>query len=116
MRLPRSVICVHRRFEHSWPYTADHWQRCWQASGGCELIRTAAEDAAPARLVPDPASVQRLVLLGFSLGAHGLDPFTALEECYLESAGRLPGGGGRRGRRAACASSRTAPTSTGARR
>ena len=74
MRLPRSVICVHRRFERSWPYTADHWQRRWQASGGCELIRTGAEDAAPARLVPDPASVQRLVLLGFSLGAHDLDP------------------------------------------
>ena len=84
MRLPRSVICVHRRFERSWPYTADHWQRRWQASGGCELIRTGAEDAAPARLVPDPASVQRLVLLGFSLGAHDLDPFTALEECYLD--------------------------------
>ena len=28
--------------------------------------------------------MQRLVLLGFSLGAHDLDPFTALEECYLD--------------------------------
>ena len=86
MRLPRSVICVHRRFERSWPYTADHWQRRWEECGGCELIRTGAQDAGPARLVPDPASVQRLVLLGFSLGAHDhdLDPFTALEECYLD--------------------------------
>jgi hypothetical protein len=21
----RSVVCVHRKFERSWPYTADHW-------------------------------------------------------------------------------------------
>ena len=79
----RSVICVHRQFERSWPYTADHWQRRWEDSGGCELIRTEAEDAVPARLVRDPGSVQRLVLLGVQLRAHDLDPFTALEECYL---------------------------------
>ena len=84
----RSVICVHRRFERSWPYTADHWQRRWQQSGHCELVRTAAEDATPAKLVPDPAAVQRLVLLGFSLEAHDLDPFISLEECYLDWRGR----------------------------
>ncbi len=79
----RSVICVHRQFEVSWPYTADHWQRRWAENGGCELIRTEAEDAGPERLVRDPGSVQRLVLLGFQLRAHDLDPFAALEECYL---------------------------------
>ena len=79
----RSVICVHRQFERSWPYTADHWQRRWEQSGGCELIRTEAEDAVPARLALDPGSVQRLVLLGLQLRAHDLDPFAALEECYL---------------------------------
>ena len=79
----RSVICVHGQFERSWPYTADHWQRRWAESGGCELIRTAVEDARPAQLVEDPASVQRLVLLGFGLETRDLDPFTALEECYL---------------------------------
>ena len=80
----RSVICVHRQFERSWPYTADHWQRCWQRTGGCELIRTAEADATPAEMVTDPASVQRLVLLGFALGDDGLDRFTSLEECYLD--------------------------------
>ena len=80
----RSVICVHRQFERSWPYAADHWQRCWQQTGGCELIRTAETDATPAGLVADPASVQRLVLLGFALGDDGLDRFTSLEECYLD--------------------------------
>ena len=80
----RSVICVHRQFERSWPYAADHWQRCWQQTGGCELIRTAETDATPAGLVADPASVRRLVLLGFALGDDGLDRFTSLEECYLD--------------------------------
>ena len=79
----RSVICMHGQFERSWPYTADHWQRRWEESGACELIRT-EEDDAPARLVRDPGSVQRLVLLGVQLRAHDLDPFAALEECYLD--------------------------------
>ena len=57
----RSVICVHRKFERSWPYTADHWHNRWGRSGGCELIRTDAEDANPAQLVPDPASVRRVL-------------------------------------------------------
>ena len=26
----RSVVCVHRQFERSWPYTADHWHNRWQ--------------------------------------------------------------------------------------
>ena len=80
----RSVICVHRQFERSWPYTADHWHNRWQQSGGCELIRTDAEIAGPARLMADPSSVRRLVLLGLSIGDHDLDAFTSLEECYLD--------------------------------
>ena len=80
----RSVICVHRQFERSWPYTADHWQRCWQQTGSCELIRTAEADATPAEVVPDPASVQRMALLGFALEDDGLDQFFSLEECYLD--------------------------------
>ena len=86
----RSVICVHRKFEGSWPYTADHWQRCWQRTGGCELIRTAEAGATPAEMVTDPASVRRLVLLGFALGDDGLDRFTSLEECYLDWQGGSP--------------------------
>ena len=42
----RSVICVHRQFERSWPYTADHWHGRWLRNGGCDLIRTEANDAA----------------------------------------------------------------------
>ena len=80
----RSVICVHRNFERSWPYTADHWQWRWEQSGGCELIRTADPNAKAAQMVPEPGSVQRLVLLGVAIGTDDLEPFTALEECYLD--------------------------------
>ena len=78
------MICVHRRFERSWPYTADHWHNRWRAGGDCELIRTDADGAGPAQVVPDPASVQRLVLLGFSIGDNDLDQFASLQECYLD--------------------------------
>lgn len=47
----RSVICVHRQIERSWPYTAEHWHGRWLRIGGCELIRTEA-DAAVARFRP----------------------------------------------------------------
>lgn len=74
----KSVICVHERFDAVWPFAADHWQQQW----GCELFRTEA-DISPAQLVPEPASVQRLVLLGFYPEATDLDPFSALKECFV---------------------------------
>jgi phosphoglycerate dehydrogenase-like enzyme len=78
----RSVICVHERFDRSWPFAADYWHRRWLQSGDCELYRTENPGARPQQLVPDPGSVQRLVLLGFPVDDETLKPFTALEECY----------------------------------
>ncbi len=63
----RSVICVYHKFDASWPFAADHWHKVWQANGRCELYRTEDPEARPAQMVSDPASVQRLVLLGFIL-------------------------------------------------
>ena len=79
----RSVICVHERFERMWPFAADYWQRRWQENGGCELFRTEQAQARVPQLVPDPGSVQRLAVLGFSGDAQDLEPFSALEECYF---------------------------------
>ncbi len=83
----RSVICVHERFDAEWPFAADYWRDCWQRRGGCELYRTDDPDARAPRLVPDPASVTRLALLGFHAAAQDLEPFTALEECFHPSYG-----------------------------
>ena len=81
INLMRSVICVHERFDADWPFAADYWQECWK-SEGCELYRTEEPDALAPQLVPNPDSVQRLVLLGLPAGSDDLAPFTALEECF----------------------------------
>ncbi len=78
----RSVICVHERFDAKWPFAADYWHECWRRQGDCELYRTEESEARAPQLVPDPASVQRLALLGFPATAEDLDRFIALEECF----------------------------------
>ena len=78
----RSVICVHERFDGTWPFTADHWHQRWEDEGGCELYRT-EETPHPAKIVPSPETVERLVLLGFVSGKSDLEPFSGLEECYI---------------------------------
>ncbi len=88
----RSVICVHERFDAVWPFAADYWQKRWQ-SGCCELYRTLEPDARAPRLVPDPAAVQRLVLLGLPAAAEDLAPFTSLEECFHSARSDLPADG-----------------------
>jgi phosphoglycerate dehydrogenase-like enzyme len=80
----RSVICVHERFERHWSFTADYWHHRWQEEGGSELYRSEDPDARITELVPDPAEVQRLVILGFPAESEDLTPFTILEECYWD--------------------------------
>ena len=83
----RSVICVHERFDATWPFAADYWQSCWQTTGECELYRTEQPDIRPANLIPNPATIQRLVLLGFLATAEELAPFTAVTECFHTAKG-----------------------------
>ena len=78
----RSVICVHERFDALWPFAADYWHERWQQNGGCEFCRTEDPAVRAPQLVSDPASVQRLALLGFPADPEDLEPFAALEECY----------------------------------
>ncbi len=78
----RSVICVHERFDAHWPFSADYWYECWGKLGGCELYRSEDSEARSPQLVPDPASVTRLVLLGFPADSQDLEPFSGLQECF----------------------------------
>ncbi len=89
----RSVICVHERFERHWPFAADYWHRRWQRAGGCELFRTGRAAARAPELVPDPAAVRRLALLGLPGEAEDLEPFSSLEECYFHHGRRLSAAG-----------------------
>lgn len=79
----RSVICVHEKFDGTWPFTADHWHQRWEDEGGCELYRTEEADPHAPDFVEKPETVTRLVLLGFPSGKADLEPFTGLDECYV---------------------------------
>ena len=78
----RSVICVNERFDAAWPFAADYWHECWKRQGNCEFYRTDDPEARAPQIVSDPASVQRLALLGLPAAAQDLEPFSALEECF----------------------------------
>ena len=80
----RSVICVNKRYDAQWPFTADHWHERWQEEGGSELYRTEDPEIRAPEMVPDPRTIQRLVLLGLPAEREDLEPFTALKECYVE--------------------------------
>lgn len=83
----RSVICVQERFDRSWSFSADYWYGQWQANGGCELYRTESVDVSPATLVPNPETVNRLVVLGFEADGDYFGAFSGLEECFYTSIG-----------------------------
>lgn len=81
----RSVIIVHHAFDLSWPWAADHFHARWQAQGPVEFIRQGDGPATPASaLISDPASVQRLVVLGGSVTPECAKAFTGLREAVLE--------------------------------
>ena len=80
----RSIICVHERYERAWSFTADYWHQKWKEEGSSELYRSENPEARIAQLVPDPATVTRLVILGFPAEPEDLVPFTTLEECYFD--------------------------------
>ena len=88
MQTVRSVICVHERYDASWPFTADHWFDRWQSEGSCELYRSEDADARAPQMVPNPETVVRLVLLGLPASSDDLEPFAALEECYADRIGK----------------------------
>ena len=77
----RSIICVHESFDQQWPWSADYWRTCWQASG-CELYRSEAPDARVLQFVRNPETVQRLVLLGFPAESADLAQFTKLDQLF----------------------------------
>ena len=89
----RSVICVHERFDAIWPFAADYWHERWRQTHGCELYRTREPEARAPQIVPEPASVHRLVLLGLPAESEDLAPFSALEECFHGAQRTVPAGG-----------------------
>ena len=80
----RSIICVHERYERNWSFTADYWHERWKEEGDTELYRSEDPKARITELVADPATVTRLVILGFPAESEDLTPFSTLEKCYFD--------------------------------
>ena len=90
-----SLIVVHPKFDGVWPFAADALHARWQAAGPTEFLRLAGDETRPlGDVVPDPASVRRMVVLGVPVTERCVEKFTALQEvacqeAYRESAGEL---------------------------
>ena len=85
----RSIICVHERYERNWSFTADYWHERWKEEGDTELYRSEDPKARITELVSDPATVTRLVILGFPAESEDLTPFLRLKNVILMMAGTM---------------------------
>lgn len=80
----RSLIIVHPHFDGTWPWAGDHAHALWRAQGAVEFIRQQPGDAAPiSRIVRDPASVTRLLVLGAAVTPACVVAFSGLKEAAI---------------------------------
>ncbi|NRA38663.1 MAG: hydroxyacid dehydrogenase [Planctomycetes bacterium] len=83
-----SAIIVHEMFERTWSWTADHWNRQWQKLYQIEHVfftRIEGEHESLAQLIDNPASVERLVVLGHQLILADMQAFSGLKELSYQS-------------------------------
>jgi phosphoglycerate dehydrogenase-like enzyme len=82
----RSVITVHPDFDAVWPWSGDHFHALWQTQGPVEFIRQSPGDATPvSKLVPSPATVTRLAVLGSLVTAECCDALSGLREAAIDA-------------------------------
>lgn len=82
-----SVIVVHPSFDGVWPYAANHFHALWREQGDVQFVRlTHGDERLLGEVVPDAASVRRLVSLGVPLGAACMEQFPALAEATFQQA------------------------------
>lgn len=81
----RSVIVVDPEFDRRWPFAADHFRARWEAEGEVEFLRLGDDEARPlGELVPDPATVTRLVALRVAVTPACVGALTGLREAAIE--------------------------------
>jgi phosphoglycerate dehydrogenase-like enzyme len=81
----RDVLVSHGGFDGHWPWVAEAFRLQWPP-GPCplECVRLDVDDARPVHeAVHDPATVQRLVVLGTSFTAESVEAFSGLREAAL---------------------------------
>jgi len=83
----RSVITVHSDFDAFWPWSGDHFHTLWKVQGPVEFIRQQPGDSTPvSKVVPNPATVTRLAVLGTAVTPGCADAFNSLREAAIETA------------------------------
>jgi len=79
-----SLIAVHPDFDATWPFAADHLAVLWRNQGPLTFVRFDPADARPLHeVVPDLATVERLVALGVPVTAETIRSMPSLREAAL---------------------------------
>ncbi|MBT3273096.1 MAG: hydroxyacid dehydrogenase [Spirochaetales bacterium] len=77
----KSVIVVQGTFKHGWPFIADRLKEIWQNQGDLKVIEIDETDKRSiSEVIPDPASVKRLISLSVPVSETCLKSFTNLKE------------------------------------
>ncbi|MBW7460644.1 hypothetical protein K0U00_41925, partial [Paenibacillus sepulcri] len=80
----KSAVVVHPNFDTVWPFAANHLHRMWSSQGDTQLIRllTGGEEKL-GEVVPSPAEIARLAVLGVDITRDCLGAFTSLKEAAI---------------------------------
>lgn len=82
----RSVITVHPDFDFVWPWAANHLHALWRAQGPTEFLRQEPGDDRPlCRVLDEPATVARLIVLGTRFTRECAAALTGLREAVYDS-------------------------------
>lgn len=80
-----SYIVIHPRFEHSWPFAADHFHYLWRQQGDVTFIRLNDDSKQNlSAVLPDPVQVKRLVCLDVPVTMDCLKAMTSLKEAVFQ--------------------------------
>lgn len=82
-----SLIVVHADFEAHWPFVAERFFHIWRGQDRTELIRLPrGDDRRLGAVIPDPASITRLICLGVPVTTACLSALSALREAAFRTA------------------------------
>jgi D-3-phosphoglycerate dehydrogenase / 2-oxoglutarate reductase len=80
----KTAIVVHPNFDRIWPYTADRLHEVLDPMLDVSFVRVAEDsNALLSAVIDDPASVSRVIALGFDLAQEDLDALPSLEEIFI---------------------------------
>lgn len=80
-----SCIVIHNRFEHSWPFAADHFHNLWKQQGDVSFVHLQLDDQRQlCEILSHPEQVERLVCLGVPVTLDCLKALKKLKEAVFQ--------------------------------